>query len=129
MTLLDSVTANLDQHHIQYALIGAAALAVHGISRSTADQDLLVVDPEVLGSEIWMPIASSASVDIRPGDADDPLMGVVRLRARNERDVDIVVGRHHWQHEVLGRAVRMGSLPVVVASDLIVTLIDENVRD
>ena len=48
MTLLDAVVAALVERRIPYALVGAAALAVRGVSRSTFDRDLLVMDPIVL---------------------------------------------------------------------------------
>lgn len=48
MTLLAYVTNQLRREQIEFALIGAAALAAHGVSRSTVDIDLLVVDPRVL---------------------------------------------------------------------------------
>ena len=53
MTLLDRVAALLADSHVAHALIGAAALAVHGVSRSTLDQDLLVCDRRVLESGFW----------------------------------------------------------------------------
>jgi hypothetical protein len=104
-----------------HALIGAGALAVHGVSRSTLDHDILVVDRKVLEAGFWEPLGSDANVDARPGDADDPLGGVVRLTARRERDVDVVVGRHSWQADMLTRAMRVGEqqLPVVQRVDLI----------
>ena len=42
--LADQVCGILDQARVPFALIGAAALAVHGVSRSTVDIDLLVTD-------------------------------------------------------------------------------------
>jgi hypothetical protein len=53
VTLLERVAAILSQHEIRHALIGAAALAVHGVSRSTLDQDLLVHDPRILDGDLW----------------------------------------------------------------------------
>jgi hypothetical protein len=91
------------------------------VSRSTLDQDLLVYDRRVLASEFWLPIAEVASLDIRTGDSEDPLAGVVRLSREAERVVDVVVGRHKWQEEILARAVTMGEghPPVVQSADLI----------
>ncbi len=121
MTLLDRVVELLVSRRIQHALIGAAALAVHGVSRSTVDQDLLVLDGRVLDQRFWTPLDKDIIVDVRRGDADDPLAGVVRIRREPERDVDVVVGRHRWQQDVLERAVAVGALRVPVAdrADLI----------
>ena len=43
MSLLDEVAGLLTGRGIDVAMIGAAALAAHGVSRATADLDLLVV--------------------------------------------------------------------------------------
>ena len=121
MTLLERVDALLAEHGIPHAVIGAVALAAHGVCRSTIDQDLLVTDRRVLHADFWTPLRPVATVDVRPGDDDDPLAGVVRLRQPDQRDVDLVVGRHGWQDEVLARAVFFGGqgFPFADAADLI----------
>jgi predicted nucleotidyltransferase len=123
VSLLAAVTAVLEQQRTAYALIGAGALAVHGISRSTLDQDLLVVDPAVLDADMWAALTGTARCDIRRGDADDPLLGVVRITADGQRDVDVIVGRYMWQRELLRRAqsISIGgrSVPVARPADLI----------
>jgi hypothetical protein len=123
VTLFDTVTTLLDKHNIPHAVIGAAALAVHGISRSTVDQDLLVTDTAVLNEGLWAALAQSTTIDIRQGDDTDPLAGVVRLERADERPVDIVVGRFGWQAAMLSRAERVKSVdrdvPVVRAADLV----------
>jgi hypothetical protein len=121
VTLLARVTAFLAEQRIANALIGAAALAAHGVSRSTLDQDLLVTDVRVLAESFWQVLAAEAVIDVRRGDAEDPLAGVVRIARAGERDVDVVVGRHHWQHQILSRAHRLGAEAVYVVdkADLI----------
>jgi hypothetical protein len=120
VTLLEQVAGFLISHDIPNALIGAAALAVHGVSRSTLDQDLLVVDRHVLDASFWTGF-TGAELEVRRGDDADQLAGVVRIRAGDERDVDVVVGRSAWQEAVLGRATRIGAGPlcVVEVADLI----------
>lgn len=121
MTLLERVAGYLSQRAIPHALIGASALAVHGISRSTHDQDLLTRDRRVLSPQFWSTLYAEATVDVRPGDAEDPLAGVVRIRQAGERDVDVVVGLSSWQDSVLERAATIGGGPlrVVDAADLV----------
>jgi hypothetical protein len=46
--LLALATRALEQGGVRLGLIGAAALAVHGVARSTFDLDLLTTDPAVL---------------------------------------------------------------------------------
>ena len=55
-------------------------MAVRGVSRSTRDVDLLVVDPECLSPVTWEALRREGIVvSIRRGDAEDPLAGAVRL--------------------------------------------------
>lgn len=123
VTLLERIATELNRAGIRFALIGAGALAVHGVSRSTLDHDLLVTDDRALDPALWHGISSDVVVDIRKGEADDPLAGAVRFQAAAERDVDLVVGRHAWQTDILTRAVRIrttdGEIPVVTPGDLI----------
>jgi len=67
------------------ALIGAAALAVHGISRSTFDIDLLVTDRGVLDDSLWISLPASVVREIR----------IEQLLARPDRDAVVAfVDRH-----------------------------------
>ena len=102
--LLDVVLDELERCGVPFALIGAAALAIHGISRSTLDIDLLVTDRRVLDAAFWAALDSDIERDIRPGDGTDPLAGVLRFRATGERDIDIVVGRGQWIADVVAQA-------------------------
>jgi hypothetical protein len=121
MSLLNRVRAVLERHDVAHALIGAGALAARGIARSTYDIDLLATDVRVLRDELWNEVrGGGVSVDVRRGDEDDPLLGVVRLEAPPERPVDIIVGRHAWQADAIARAERVpDGPPIVTAPDLI----------
>lgn len=89
MTLLGEVVGLLSADAIPHALIGAAALAVRGIARSTFDIDLLTTDRRVFEPERWAPLVrAGATVDIRHGDAEDPLTGVIRITSAGTRPVD-----------------------------------------
>lgn len=115
MTLLERITAELHAASVPCALIGAAALAAAGVPRSTYDIDLLTTDPRVLRDEMWAGLrASGILVDIRRGDPDDPLAGVVRFERGDDRPVDLIVGRHGWQDEIVRRAAQAGPAPAVV---------------
>jgi predicted nucleotidyltransferase len=120
VTLLARVAAVLRDERIDFALIGATALAAHGVSRSTMDIDLLVTDQRALRLA-WSDFGLSA--DVRRGDTDDPLAGVIRLSHPGERDVDLVVGRDRWQHDILERARTLDfgdvAIPVAGVADLI----------
>ncbi len=122
-TLLEQVARRLQAESVPFALIGASAMAAHGVSRSTHDSDLLVVGSRCLAAELWSPLAGAGvTIDIRRGDADDPLLGVVRL-THDPEAVDVVVGRPAWQSAILQRAVPSHALgfavPIATAADLV----------
>jgi hypothetical protein len=121
LKLFDQVCARLDGAAVRYAVIGAAAMGLHGVSRSTFDLDILVVDGRVLEAAFWQGLAA----DVRPrrGEADDPLAGVVRIESAGAYPVDVIVGRFAWQTSLLERAERFsvgdGKASVATAADLI----------
>ena len=121
MTLFDQVLALLTAHRVPCALIGAAALAAHGVARSTYDIDLLTTDARVLDRGLWTALHDQGStVDIRRGDIDDPLGGVVRIETPRDRPVDIILGKYGWQTRAVERADRPpGGAPVVRPGDLV----------
>ncbi len=124
MSLLDRVTAILDRAGVPYAVIGAAAMATHGVARSTHHIDLLALAGSCLDRALWAPLANAGvSVSVTRGDAADPLAGVVRFQDSGKRPVDLVVGRHRWQARVLERArpavVQGSRVPAAQARDLV----------
>jgi len=113
--LLGRVASLLDRARIAAAVIGASALAVHGVARSTYDVDLLTTDARALQDHTWHSLAEGGvSVEIRRGDDDDPLRGVVRVTKSGERTVDVVVGRHAWQTAAVDTATPARILGVEV---------------
>jgi hypothetical protein len=124
VTLLAEVCAALERAGTPHALIGAAALAAHGVTRATADLDLLTTDVRCLDRALWAALdARRAGVDIRRGDAADPLAGVVRVTAVDESPVDVIVGRTRWQTAIVLRAtpatIAGVAVPLVRPSDLV----------
>jgi hypothetical protein len=115
----DRVLKILDNLGVQYAVVGAVAVAARGVVRSTLDFDLLTTDTRVLRDSVW---AGLPNVDVRKGDPDDPLAGVVRIGPKSEQ-IDIVVGRWKWEQRVIERAqpadVQGATLRVPITSDLI----------
>jgi len=123
VSLVADVVGVLEGRGIRHALIGAAALAVHGVSRSTADVDLLTVDTRVLDEELWAALTDrGVGIRLLKGDVEDPLAGNVRLSAAAEI-VDVVVGRAGWQRTIVESAPRLAvgelSLPVATPAGLI----------
>ncbi len=124
MSLLARATTHLRLQGSGFAVIGAAALAVHGVARSTLDLDLLAADRRCLETSYWAPmLEAGVEVAVHRGDETDPLAGVIRLTAAGEPGIDVVVGKPRWHAEVIGRAVRASveglELPAARAADLI----------
>lgn len=124
MTLLGRTVRRLAEMSSPTALIGGVALAVHGITRHTEDADLLSTDGRALSDAFWEILRiEGTKVEVRRGDFDDPLRGVVRLTADGEKTVDVVVGRSAWHEQALSRRriLHVGGeeLPVVDPADLV----------
>ena len=97
---------------------------MHGVSRGTRDLDLFTLARECLDSVSWAPLETAGvTVRIRRGDADDPLLGVVRFTMPGEEPVDLVIGKSSWQAAIPSRARRSRvagvELPVARASDIV----------
>ena len=122
MILLSDIVAKLEARGIACAVIGGLALAARGVARATLDADVLVVERQVLDEGFWVEEPASILVEIRRGDSDDPLAGVVRCR-RAAEVVDIVVGKHAWQKPILARRTMLTiggrPLPLVEDADLV----------
>jgi predicted nucleotidyltransferase len=124
MTLLGAVAAHLRARGTGFALIGAGALAVHGVARSTRDLDLLVLDRPCLAPAYWEPLERAGiRVVIREGGLDDPLAGVVRLARDGSSPIDVIVAQARWQQRVIDDAmatvVEGAEVPVATRVDLI----------
>jgi hypothetical protein len=119
LAALEAAAAALSKRAVPFALIGAGAMAAHGVIRSTDDLDLLVTDRAVLAAGFWVDLpVPGFSVEVRIGDDADPLAGVVRLARPPARALDVVVGRSAWQADLIARCRphRLGSVEVPVAS-------------
>jgi hypothetical protein len=121
---IDSVQHVLDTLQAPYALVGGRAMAARGYPRFTIDIDLLTSDARVLDPQHWTAVeGGGATVDVRRGDADDPLAGVVHMLLADGTDVDLVVGKWRWEAAVIARADLMAingtSIRVPTIADLI----------
>lgn len=103
-------------------------MAAHGVGqRATLDLDLFALDPLVLQTRTWSALRDrDVSVELRFGDDDDPLAGVVRIDEGGAEPVDVVVGRSPaWQQPILDRArattidLRGVKVPLVDEADLV----------
>jgi hypothetical protein len=61
-----------------------------------------------------------ATVDVRTGDIQDPLAGVVRVTRKGDRPVDAIVGEAPWQERILSEASphRVADIEVPVVDEV-----------
>jgi len=111
---------------VGYAIIGAFAVAAWGEVRGTRDLDILTEASGIARIADALE-RSGYSVEVRTGDADDPITTVVRAQSGSGDEVeqvDILAGIRGAPPGIVGRArqVALSSLTVPVASpeDMIV---------
>jgi hypothetical protein len=124
MSLLQETLDALNRHGLRSAVIGATAMAAHGVARATMDIDLLLVGRSALDSPAWAEMSIvGVAVDVRKGGPDDPLEGVVRLCREPEASIDVIVGAEPWQQRAIDRAETAELFgvraPIATAVDLI----------
>lgn len=100
---LAEVVARVRATGADVVLIGAVALAGHGVARSTGDIDLLCADARGLEEAAWRR-PGALRVDLRRGDVDDPLDAVLRARIGRGRPVDVVFLTRRWAVDLVARA-------------------------
>ena len=77
--------------HVDTVVVGAMALAVHGYPRLTKDFDLAIgIPPEQLEALAQAIRAEGWDVEVRTPDANDPLGGVIDIRAPGADLVQVV---------------------------------------
>jgi len=108
-----TLVAYLDTRGVRFCVIGGVALAVHGFARYTADVDLLTMDATVLAADFW---SGSAVTEIRRGEGDDPLAGLVRWSS--EPPHDLLVGRGHAMRFAVDTAAENTTVGARVATPL-----------
>ena len=101
-TLLERIAELLTRNRVAFSLIGATAMAVYRVSRATFDTDLFTTDRTVLDSSFWRELADlGVNVEVRRGDDDDPLFGIVRLCEDEVHPVDLVVSSRLFKEHIL----------------------------
>lgn len=104
--LLPDVVARLQAAGVDYAVIGAMALAFHGVIRASLDVDLLLFPKPDSGIPIEKAFAGSGySVERRDGDVDDPIPALIRLRDAHANQVDLLLGLRRLDPAAASRTV------------------------
>src|SRR5262245_7349708 len=104
--LLLDVAAVLAEQEIEYAVIGATAAAVHGSIRATADADALVsVSMSKLAQLKGVLKKAGFDVDLRSGDADDPIPALLAIGDKHGNRVDLLGGLRGLDKDAFARAI------------------------
>jgi hypothetical protein len=105
LLLLDAVDI-LIREDLEYAVIGAFALAVHGTVRASIDADaLLYIDFERLKHLEKIFAASNFGTTLRPSDDADPVLGMLILTDAYGNQVDLLGGLKGMDPQVFARAL------------------------
>lgn len=108
----------LDRLGVRFCVIGGVALGSHGFARYTADVDLLTMDTRTLAAGFW---TDDPGPEIRIGDADDPLAGLVRWNV--DPTHDLLVGRGYAMQLAVDTATPNATLGCAVATALALLLL------
>lgn len=107
LLLLDAVDV-LTARKIPYAVIGAMAASVHGIVRASMDADavlsLTIQETPTLEREFR---AAGFPTELRRGDPDDPIPGVLSLTDAYNNRVDLLVGIRGLDPAAFSRTVEL----------------------
>lgn len=104
--LLLDVVERLGAERVGYAVIGAMAASVHGLVRASVDADVVLSVPlSELGRLERLFAASGLRTELRRGDAEDPIAGMLVLTDPHDNRVDLLVGLRGLEAEAFTRAI------------------------
>jgi hypothetical protein len=104
--LLDIIDV-LNEFEVPYSVIGALAVSLHGIPRSTNDGDLILWlnDTAKTVKEIKDRLTAQGYVaGIRMFDMDDPVRGVLAVQDQHSNSADLLLGIRGMDPDAQGRS-------------------------
>jgi hypothetical protein len=114
--LLLDVIEILKREKVDYAVIGAFALSAHAVVRASSDVDALLSISYARLTKLSSVFESARfTTTLRPGDADDPILGMLVLGDSHGNRVDLLGGLRGLDPNVFSRAIG-------------VTFLNENLR-
>jgi len=112
LLLLDVVDI-LRRENINYAVIGAFALSVHGVVRASVDADaLLFTTPEHLTTLRSVFDRAGFRTKLRRGEAEDPILSMLILSDDYNNYVDLLGGLRGMDPRIVDRTVEVPFLGV-----------------
>jgi hypothetical protein len=118
LLLLDAVDV-LRQEGVDYLVIGAVALSVHGVVRASRDADaLLSIMPKRLAELRTVFEKAGFGTILRHGDADDPIVAMLVLSDPHGNQVDLLGGLRGLDQKAFSRGIDVSFLgePLRIAS-------------
>jgi len=104
--LLLDVVDQLIQEHIEYAVVGAMAAAVHGVIRATADADAVLLLPVQGAAAFHKKLADAGfRAQLRRGDFMDPIQATLTIDDEFRNRVDLLIGLRGLESAAFGRAL------------------------
>ena len=98
----------LQRENVDYAVIGAFALSVHGAIRGTTDVDaLLFTTPQHLGKLRAVFDRAGFATELRSGDPEDPILGMLILSDGNNNHVELLGGLREMDPAIFSRTVEV----------------------
>jgi predicted nucleotidyltransferase len=106
--LLLDVVEILRREQVDYAVIGAFALAVHGVVRATTDVDaLLFAKPGQLAQLEKLFQQHGFETQLRTAEADDPVTGMLVLRDEFGNHVELLGGLRNMDPQLFSRTLEI----------------------
>ena len=103
----------LQRENVDYAVIGAFALSAHGAIRGTTDVDaLLFTTPQHLAKLRTVFDRADFATELRRGDPEDPILGMLVLSDRHNNRVELLGGLRGMDPAILSRTVEVAFLGV-----------------
>ncbi|HTQ36389.1 MAG TPA: DUF6036 family nucleotidyltransferase [Steroidobacteraceae bacterium] len=107
LLFLDAVEI-LQREKVDYAVIGAFALSVHGAIRGTMDVDAVVhASTRQLANLRTIFEKAGFHAELRRGDPDDPVTAMLVLRDIHDNQVELLGGLRGMDPEVFSRTVEV----------------------
>ena len=102
--LLLDVIEILKREKVDYLVIGAFALSAHAVVRATSDVDALLSISYARLTKLSSVFESAGfATTLRPGDADDPILGMLVLGDSHGNRVDLLGGLRGLDPNVFSR--------------------------
>jgi hypothetical protein len=122
--LLLDVVEILRREKVDYAVIGAFALTVHGVVRATTDVDALLFTKPGRLAKLARPFEQAGfDTELRTAEADDPVLGMLVLSDDFGNRVELLGGLRNLDPEIFSRSLevkfRNETLRIVAREDFI----------